>query len=73
MRTTPLDVSPKPDVVIRVFMLFSEDVLLEWDVALNRAVEDVEFWKGIVNMDNDRMEDEGLFRVLEWGGMEVMR
>ncbi len=54
-------------------MLFSEDVLLEWDVALNRAVEDVEFWKGIVNMDNDRMKDEGLFRVFKWGGMEVMR
>ncbi len=59
VRTAPPDVSPKPDVVIRVFMLFSEDELLEWDAALNRAVEDVEVWKGIVNMDNDRMKDEG--------------
>ncbi len=24
-------------------------------------------------VDNDKMKDEGLFRVFEWGGMEVVR
>ncbi|PBK81571.1 hypothetical protein ARMGADRAFT_1048796 [Armillaria gallica] len=70
----PLDIEPKPDVVIRVFMLFKgvcEDDLDEWEGALSRASEDAELWKGIVGVDTERMRDETLFRVLEWGGMEV--
>ncbi len=70
----PLDIEPKPDVVIRVFMLFKrvcEDELDEWEGALSRASEDAELWKGIVGVDTERMKDEKLFRVLEWGGMEV--
>ncbi|KAK0435428.1 hypothetical protein EV421DRAFT_2061770 [Armillaria borealis] len=70
----PLDVEPKPDVVIRVFMLFKrvcEDELNEWEGALSRASEDADLWKGIVGVDTEGMENEKLFRVLEWGGMEV--
>ncbi|PBK61361.1 hypothetical protein ARMSODRAFT_847020, partial [Armillaria solidipes] len=70
----PLDVEPTPDVVIRVFMLFKrvcEDELNEWEGALSRASEDADLWKGIVGVDTEGMENEKLFRVLEWGGMEV--
>ncbi|PBK81584.1 ubiquitin-domain-containing protein [Armillaria gallica] len=70
----PLDIDPKPDVVTRVFMLFKrvcEDELDEWEGALSRASENVDVWKDVVGVDCDRMKDEELFRVLEWGGMEV--
>ncbi|KAK0437628.1 hypothetical protein EV421DRAFT_2038130 [Armillaria borealis] len=70
----PLDVEPKPDVVTRVFMLFRrvcEDELDEWEGSLSRASENVEVWKDVVGVDCDGMKDEALFRVLEWGGMEV--
>ncbi|PBK81573.1 ubiquitin-domain-containing protein [Armillaria gallica] len=70
----PLDVEPKPDVVTRVFMLFKrvcDDELDEWEGALARTSENVEFWKDVVGVDCDGMKDEALIRVLEWGGMEV--
>ncbi len=69
-----LDVQPKPDVVTRVFMLFKrvcEDELDDWEGALSRASENVDVWKDVVGVDCDVMKDEELFRVLEWGGMEV--
>ncbi|KAK0184738.1 hypothetical protein F5146DRAFT_1144849 [Armillaria mellea] len=72
----PLEVEPKPDVVTRVFMLFTrvcEDELVEWEGALTRAFENVDIWKGIVGVDGHKAKDNGLFRVLEWGGMEVVR
>ena len=75
-RAAPLDVTPRPDVITRVFMLFkglSEDMLDEWAGARARADEDVVKWQGIVGADASRMMDTGLFRVLEWGGMEVLR
>ncbi|PBK61369.1 ubiquitin-domain-containing protein [Armillaria solidipes] len=70
----PLDVQPKPDVVTRVFMLFKrvcDDELDEWEGSLSRASENVEFWKDVVDVDCDGMKNDALFRVLEWGGMEV--
>ncbi|KAK0219247.1 hypothetical protein IW262DRAFT_1087131 [Armillaria fumosa] len=74
--SAPLEVEPKPDIVTRVFMLFSRvcgDELVEWEGALTRAFENVDIWKGIVGVDGHKMKDERLFRVLEWGGMEVVR
>ncbi|KAK0470992.1 hypothetical protein IW261DRAFT_1513954 [Armillaria novae-zelandiae] len=70
----PLDVEPKPDLVVRVFMLFKRvcaDELDEWDGSLSRASENIEFWKDVVGVDCDGLKDEALFRVLEWGGMET--
>ncbi|KAK0471002.1 hypothetical protein IW261DRAFT_1612333 [Armillaria novae-zelandiae] len=70
----PLDVEPKPDVITRVFMLFKrvcEDELDEWEGALLRASENVDVWKGVVGAEYDMAKDKALFRVLEWGGMEV--
>jgi hypothetical protein len=69
-------VCPAPDVVTRVFMLFrgvaSADVEL-WQSAsaLTSAVDDTVSWTEIVRVDAARGHDLRLFRVLEWGGMEI--
>jgi hypothetical protein len=69
-------VSPTPDVVTRVFMLFrgvrSDDVVLWAPAAVRAAAEDgATFWSNVVGVDAVRASDRTLFRVLEWGGMEV--
>ncbi|KAG1888813.1 hypothetical protein F4604DRAFT_1950600 [Suillus subluteus] len=53
-----LHISPQPDVVTRIFMLFKE--------------KDVAWWVDVVGVDPARAGDATLFRVLEWGGMEVL-
>jgi ubiquitin C len=69
-------VSPTPDVVTRVFMLFRgvrpDDVVL-WAPAAARAAADdgTTFWSDVVGVDAVRASDRSLFRVFEWGGMEV--
>jgi hypothetical protein len=75
-RAAPLDISPKPDITTRIFMLFkcvSEDQLVNWSVAKSRAEEDVIWWRDIVGVDVAQAGDAELFRVLKWGGMEVLR
>ncbi len=70
----PMNVSPAPDVVTRVFMLFrgvEETDLAMWTQARARADEDVAFWTEIVGVDVEEASDAQLYRVLEWGGMEV--
>lgn len=69
-------VSPTPDVVTRVFMLFrgvrSDDVALWAPAAARATAEDgTTFWSNVVGVDAVRASDRTLFRVLEWGGMEV--
>lgn len=74
-KAAPLDISPKPDIVTRVFMLFQgvpETELSNWKEAEERAKEDVSLWKDVVGVDEIKQRDTGLFRVLEWGGMEVL-
>jgi hypothetical protein len=69
-------ISPAPDVVTRVFMLFRgvpvDDVGL-WEAAAGRATAEdgATFWTKVVGVDAVRTSDRRLFRVLEWGGMEV--
>ncbi|KAG9051623.1 hypothetical protein FS837_000010 [Tulasnella sp. UAMH 9824] len=70
----PLDVSPKPDLVTRVFMIFqgiNEDELARWSEAELRATQDAVFWQNIVGTDPGKQGDRTMFTVLEWGGMEV--
>lgn len=46
--------------------------LQTWSSAIKRAEEDVMFWRDVVGVaDRDKQLDECLFRVLEWGGMEI--
>ncbi|KAJ7177172.1 hypothetical protein C8R46DRAFT_889544 [Mycena filopes] len=68
-----LDVSPVPDVVTRVFMLFkgiADDALGGWSDAA--AGNDGERWCNVVGVDLEKAADATLFRALEWGGMEVL-
>jgi hypothetical protein len=70
-------ISPAPDVITRVFMLFcgvSPGDLGLWEQAAARATADdghPTFWTRVVGVDSARASDHSLFRVLEWGGMEV--
>ncbi|KAJ7761612.1 hypothetical protein DFH07DRAFT_1059848 [Mycena maculata] len=73
-RVRNLDITPAPDVVTRVFMLFKrigDDVLHDWDAAW-AAENDTERWCTVAGTDTERASDATLFRVLEWGGMEVL-
>lgn len=57
-------------------MLFKgvrEENLEMWRQSQERVTEDVAMWRGIVGVDVVKASDAGLFRVLEWGGMEVLR
>src|SRR6266702_5444187 len=75
-RAAPMHIAPAPDVVTRVFMLFrgvSVGDLGLWEAASARAAgaDGARFWADVVGVDATRAADSGLFRVLEWGGMEV--
>ncbi|GAA5823218.1 hypothetical protein JCM3770_004327 [Rhodotorula araucariae] len=68
-RAAELNVEPRPDVVTRVFLLFkgvdAGGANEGW-----RSVDAVD-WVREVGLEEDKVRDEALFRVLEWGGMEV--
>jgi hypothetical protein len=65
-----LYVTPAPEVVTRVFMLFGGVSAGDqaWTGGYHRA--DTMDWKDVVGVRDDAW-DESKFRVLEWGGMEV--
>ncbi|KAJ8291292.1 hypothetical protein OF846_005334 [Rhodotorula toruloides] len=68
-RAARLDVDPKPDVVSRVFLLFKGVDAVEaseW-----KKLDEID-WVKEVGVQVDKVTDESLFRVLEWGGMEVV-
>ncbi|KAI9442945.1 hypothetical protein H4582DRAFT_1921437 [Lactarius indigo] len=75
-KAAAMRITPAPDIVTRVFMLFcgvaAGDLGL-WEPARARAVEvdGATFWADVVGVDAARAIDSRLFRVLEWGGMEV--
>jgi len=75
-KAAQMSISPAPDVVTRVFMLFRgvrpDDVDLWAPAAARATAEDgATFWTEVVGIDAARASDRALFRVLEWGGMEV--
>jgi hypothetical protein len=77
-KAAQMRVSPAPDVVTRVFMLFrgvDPGDLGFWAQAAARATAEdgATFWTHVVGVDVARGSDRGLFRVLEWGGMEIER
>ncbi|KAJ7778658.1 hypothetical protein DFH07DRAFT_730622 [Mycena maculata] len=70
----PLTVDPEPDVVTRIFMLFmgvADEDRAKWGAAELRARQDPAWWKWVVGIEEAQFTDETLFRVLEWGGMEI--
>jgi hypothetical protein len=71
----PMTVTPVPDVTTRVFMLFKgvdEKELESWAEARIKAGDNPNVWRDIVGVNVEKAGNVGLFRVLEWGGMEVM-
>ncbi|CAE6466521.1 unnamed protein product [Rhizoctonia solani] len=73
-KAAPLNITPAPEVVTRVFILFGgieESQIGYWDEAVAMARKDVTVWRDIVGIDISKVQDKSLFRVLEWGGMEV--
>jgi hypothetical protein len=68
-KSARLNVTPRPDVVTRVFMLF-KGVGREEENSFEIKTQDVN-WRNVVGVKDEAM-DESLFRVLEWGGMEVV-
>lgn len=68
-RAARLDVQPAPDVVTRVFLLFKGVDPEEGELSTTSA--DLVDWVSVVGVDEAKARDEALFRVLEWGGMEV--
>jgi len=75
-RAAPLTVEPPPDVVMRVFMLFRgvpDNEAPMWAEAALRASGAAEMWRDVVAPEGgfDALADTQLYRVLEWGGMEV--
>jgi len=70
----PMEVTPLPDVVTRIFMVArgidnEEAQRSEWVEASLRASQPVEIWQRIVGMWLESALDSTVFRVLEWGGM----
>jgi len=69
-RYAPLTVEPSPDVVTRVFMIFQgvqNKDLKKWLLASSTPKD----WAELIGVDISRALKTNLFRVLEWGGMEV--
>ncbi|KAH7904599.1 hypothetical protein BJ138DRAFT_1166267 [Hygrophoropsis aurantiaca] len=73
-RAAPLRISPQPNIVTRIFMLFKgvpEKDLSEWPGAAKKAEENVGWWSDVVGVNLALALDSSAFRALEWGGMEV--
>ncbi|KAG8924974.1 hypothetical protein FRC01_010839 [Tulasnella sp. 417] len=78
--TAKLQISPAPDVITRIFMLFQgvpDGGLNRWKDAMGPSEKgssgSFTMWRDIVGVEaDDRQKDENLFRVVEWGGMEVL-
>ena len=69
-------VSPAPNAATRVIMLFRGVApgnleLGEQAAAWVTAADGATFWTNFVGIDSARAADRSLFRVLEWGRMEV--
>jgi hypothetical protein len=55
-----------------LFRGISKEHLENWSNAQMQAEKDVAWWVDVVGVDLARAGDMALFRVLEWGGMEVL-
>ena len=75
-KAAPLEISPPSDVTVRIFMLFKglkeDEVQQTWGAAVSAAQGNVNFWRSVVGVDDGSLTDGSLFRVVEWGGMEVL-
>ena len=73
--SAPLSIEPKPDVVTRIFMIFqgvSESDERWAELRARSNLDEGQRWRDAVGVDPSRALDASLFRVLEWGGMEII-
>jgi hypothetical protein len=56
-----------------LFKRVQEYQLVDWFIMKSETEEDVVWWRHIVGVDIKKAADVGLFRVLEWDGMKVLR
>ncbi|VDC02033.1 unnamed protein product [Peniophora sp. CBMAI 1063] len=69
----PLSVSPPPDVVTRIVLLFqnlSQADVAAWPQAQARAQTGPNYWKEVIGFD-ERATDASLYRALEWRAIEI--
>lgn len=69
----PLAVSPPPDIVTRVVMLFqnvSHADVAAWAGARERAQSGPSYWKDVIGFD-ERATDASLYRAVEWRAVET--
>ncbi|KZV74710.1 hypothetical protein PENSPDRAFT_681672 [Peniophora sp. CONT] len=70
----PLSVSPPPDVITRVVMLYQnlreDEVEGAWAGARERAQVNPSYWKEVIGFD-ERSRDTSLYRALEWRLVEI--
>ncbi|KAH8102994.1 hypothetical protein BXZ70DRAFT_889929 [Cristinia sonorae] len=75
-RAAKLQINPAPDIIVRMFMIFrgvSSDELDTWKMARAQAEEPVSRWREVIGLPkDDQLKQTDRFRVLEWGGMEVL-
>jgi hypothetical protein len=72
--TAPLSISPSPEVVIRVFMLFkgiTRDAVVEWNSTTPSFYQGPEIWAAIVCPGTYLPRNSKTFSVVELGGLEV--
>ena len=72
-QVAPLAISPSPDVITRVVMLFqnlNEADVAAWGRARERAQLGPVYWKDVVGLD-ERALDGSLYRALEWRAIEM--
>lgn len=54
-----------------LFRGITEDDLSHWEEARLRSLHDVSFWSEVVGIDVEQASNTSLYRILEWGGMEI--
>ncbi|TCD66900.1 hypothetical protein EIP91_000739 [Steccherinum ochraceum] len=66
-----LDITPVPDVLVRIFMIFkgiSSDEIGAWPRAQARVRDPAIRWRRVVGLPElDQLQDRNSFRILEWG------
>ncbi|KAJ3514859.1 hypothetical protein NMY22_g14607 [Coprinellus aureogranulatus] len=72
-KAAQLDVTPAPELTARILKMFGGlnrcGIQGNWAAAVNAEKN----WRTIVGVDDRSLADDSLFRILEWGGMEVLR
>lgn len=56
-----------------VFKGVPDTEIQDWPTAREKASSGVNWWKDVVGVSVNRALDTSLFRLLEWGGMEVLK